>query len=198
MNTSGIGQQYDKIATWWNDYHMNSSYGVSQVKRALDFAPPRGKALDVGCGSGGRFVRLLKERRFEVTGIDASAKMINLAQENHPDSLFIQEDIRHWDTEDRFDFILAWDCLFHLPLNMQKQVLSKLCRMLSEGGIMIHTFGGGVAGEHTDDWRGQVFRYSTIGITQNIELLHEDELSVLHLEIDQFPAKHVYIISKKL
>jgi len=197
MKTSNIGQQYDKIATWWNDYHTDSSYGVSQVKRALTFAPTQGKALDVGCGPGGRFIRLLNARGFEVTGIDASAEMINLAQANQPDSLFVQEDIRHWDTEDRFDFILAWDCLFHLPLNMQKPVLSKLCRMLSEGGVMIHTFGDGV-GEHTDNWHGQEFRYGSIGITKNIELLHENGLSILHLELDQFPEKHVYAISRKL
>jgi predicted TPR repeat methyltransferase len=170
---------------------------VPQVIRALTFAASQGKALDVGCGSGGRFVRLLKERGFDVTGVDASAEMINLAQTNHPDSLFLQKDIRQWNTKTRFDFILAWDCLFHLPLNMQKLVLSKLCRMLSEGGIMIHTFGEGV-GDHTDNWRGQEFSYSSIGITQNIELLHENGLSVLQLELDQFPEKHVYVISRKL
>ena len=197
METPSIGQQYDKIAAWWNDYHNNSSYGVSQVKKALAFTASQGKALDVGCGSGGRIVRLLKERGFDVTGIDASAEMIKLAQANHPDSLFLQEDIRGWNTKTRFDFIIAWDCLFHLPLNMQKPILSKLCRMLSEGGIMIHTFGDGV-GDHTDNWRGQEFSYSSIGITQNIGLLQENGLSVLHLELDQFPEKHVYAISKKL
>ena len=196
MKSSDIGQQYDEIATWWNDRHMASEYGVSQVERALTFAAARGKALDIGCGAGGRFVRLLEERGFEITGVDASSEMINLAQMNHPESLFVKGDIRYWDTEAQYDFILAWDCLFHLPLNMQKPVLAKLCRMLSEQGVMIHTFGDGV-GEHTDNWRGQEFCYSSIGISQNIELLHENGLSMLHLELDQFPEKHVYAISRK-
>lgn len=156
-----------------------------------------GKALDVGCGAGGRFVRLLQAGGFEVTGLDASAEMINLAQTNHPDSLFVQGDITRWDTDEQFDFILAWDCLFHLPLNMQKPVLSKLCRMLSSGGTMIHTFGDDV-GEHKDNWHGQEFYYSSIGISQNIELLSQNQLSLLHLELDQFPEKHAYIISRKL
>lgn len=172
-------------------------YGVSQIKRALTFATSHRKALDVGCGSGGRFIRLLEAQGFEITGIDASAKMINLAQKNHPDNLFIHEDIRNWDTETQFDFILAWDCLFHLPLNMQKPVLSKLCNMLSDQAVLVHTFGNDV-GEHTDTWHKQKFRYSSVGITQNIELLHENGLSILHLELDQFPEKHVYTISKKL
>ena len=197
MNTPKIGEQYDEIASWWNDRHLDSGYGLSQVKRALAMASSHGKALDVGCGSGGRFVRLLQERGFEVTGIDASAEMINLAQKNHPDSVFIQGDICEWSSEEQFDFILVWDCLFHLPLNKQKPVLSKLCRMLSNGGILIHTFGDGI-GEHTDNWHGQEFRYSSIGISQNIEILHDNQLSLLHLELDQFPEKHVYIISKKM
>lgn len=197
MKSFKIGQQYDKIATWWSDHHVNSDYGVPQVERALAFAPNGGKALDVGCGAGGRFVRLFQKQGFEVTGLDASAEMINLAKKHHPNSRFVHADIGDWDTDKKFDFILAWDCLFHLPLNMQKLVLSKLCRMLSSGGIMIHTFGDDV-GEHTDNWQGQEFYYSSIGISQNIELLSQNQLSLLHLELDQFPEKHAYIISRKL
>lgn len=198
MTPPDIGQQYDKIAAWWNERHIRSDYGVLQVKRALAFSPSQGKALDVGCGSGGRFVRLLAEKGFEVTGVDASSKMIKLAQENHPDALFIQANIVDWTTDEKFDFILAWDCLFHLPVNMQIPVLSKLCSFLSDGGVLIHTFGDDEGGEHTDHWRGQEFRYSSIGITQNIEVLHDKGLSLLHLELDQFPESHVYAISKKL
>lgn len=196
MKSSDIGQQYDKIAAWWNDRHIASDYGVPQVERALAFASPAGTALDVGCGAGGRFVRLLENRGYHVVGLDASAEMINLARVNHPGGSFIQGDIGCWDTTDQFDFILAWDCLFHLPLNMQKPVLAKLCRLLSDGGIMIHTFGDGV-GEHTDSWHGQEFRYSSIGIAENIEVLRENGLSMVHLELDQFPETHVYAISNK-
>lgn len=194
---SNIGEQYDEIAVWWNDRHSDSVYGVPQVERALAMARSGGKALDVGCGAGGRFVRLLQRQGFEVTGLDASAEMVGLAQKSHPDSHFVQGDICHWETDEKFDFILAWDCLFHLPLKQQKPVLSKLCRLLSNGGTMIHTFGDAV-GEHTDNWHGQKFYYSSIGIAQNIELLSQNQLSLTHLELDQFPEKHAYIISRKL
>jgi 2-polyprenyl-3-methyl-5-hydroxy-6-metoxy-1,4-benzoquinol methylase len=196
VKSQDIGQQYDQIASWWNDRHITSKYGVAQVEKALAFAQPSGKALDVGCGSGGRFIRLLEARDFDITGLDASSEMIRLAQTNHPSSTFVQADIRNWETDTQFDFILAWDCLFHLPLNDQKSVLSKLCGILSVDGVMIHTFGDGV-GEHTDTWHGQEFGYSSIGIAQNIDLLHENGLSILHLELDQFPETHVFAISKK-
>lgn len=198
MTPPDIGQQYDAIAAWWNDRHDHSTYGLAQVDRALAFAPDGGTALDVGCGSGGRFVRRLMEKKFVVTGIDASAQMIDLARANHPDRHFINANIIDWDTPETFDFILAWDCLFHLPYEHQVPVLSKLCRMLSKNGVLIHTFGGDDGGEHTDQWRGQTFRYSSVGISQNIDVLHDNGLSLLHLEFDQFPESHVYAISRTL
>lgn len=196
METANIGQQYDRIAAWWNDRHIASDYGIAQVKRALAFAAEGRRALDVGCGSGGRFIRLLEEADYDILGIDASAEMVELAKANHQDVSFVRDDIMHWDSDTQFDFILAWDCLFHLPLNMQKPVLEKLCKLLSEDGVLIHTFGDGI-GAHTDSWHEQTFAYSSIGISQNIEVLHRNGLSMLHLELDQFPEKHVYAISRK-
>jgi len=198
MTTSAkIGLQYDKIAQWWNARQRDSDYGVAQVERALAMGAQGGRALDVGCGSGGRLIRRLTERKLDVTGLDISAEMIKLAKQNHPDCQFIHGDIRSWETDIKFDFILAWDSLFHLPLDEHKPVLSKLCQWLSPDGIMIHTFGN-AKGAHSDTWRDQVFHYSSIGIAKNIEVLHENNMALMHLELDQFPEKHVYIISKKL
>ena len=79
MEQRDIGQQYDKLAEWWDERHSESKYGVAQVEVALDFAGRGGTALDVGCGAGGRFVPLLQDRGFEITGLDASQEMIRLA-----------------------------------------------------------------------------------------------------------------------
>ena len=192
----GIGDQYDKIAKWWDDYHTSSNYGVAQVTRALKFAGPKGTALDVGCGSGGRLLRLLENANFQITGLDASAQMVRLAKDNHAGADFIHGDIRQWESGLTFDFILAWDSLFHLPLAAQKPVLEKLCRLLSVGGVMIHTFGDDI-GQHTDVWKDQTFAYSSIGIAANVDILSRNGLSLRHLELDQYPEKHAFIISQK-
>lgn len=196
MSPPQIGIQYDRIAAWWNERHLESQYGVAQFERALAFRPGGGRALDVGCGSGGRFVRRLLAREYDVTGIDASSEMIALAKANHPDCRFHQTDIVSWNTDQRFDFILAWDCLFHLALGDQAGVLSKLCGMLEEGGVILHSFGDGI-GEHCDEWHGQSFRYSSIGINANLKILIEAGLTVRHMELDQFPQPHVLAIAQK-
>ena len=197
MEPSELGIKYDKIAQWWHGQHHESSYGVSQLERAVGFLADGSKALDVGCGAGGRFVRILQNRGLSVTGLDVSAEMIKLASSNHPDHHFMQQDICSWETEERFDVILAWDSLFHLPLAMQQPVITKLCQLLAKGGVLIYTFGN-AQGEHTDQWHNDTFYYSSIGVNENIQLLISSGLSILHLELDQYPERHVYTIATKL
>lgn len=197
MDPLVLGKKYDKIAQWWHDRHVDSDYGVKQLKKALEFFPKAGSALDVGCGAGGRFVRILQERGFGVLGIDVSAEMIRLARQNHPDEEFQVQDIGNWETKQRFEFIVAWDSIFHLPLALQEPVVGKLCNLLSEGGVLIYTFGD-TCGEHEDQWHGDNFHYSSIGIRANLALLASHGVTCKHLELDQWPQSHVYIIGAKL
>jgi hypothetical protein len=79
---------------------------------------------------------------------------------------------------------------------MQKPVVTKLCKLLAKGGVLIYTFGN-AEGEHTDQWHNDTFYYSSIGISENMQLLINNGLSILHLELDQYPEKHVYTIATK-
>ena len=191
-----IGQQYDAIAEWWHDYHQDSDYGVAALECALGFASKGGRALDVGCGAGGRLLRKLQARGFHVTGLDASAKMIELARRHHAHGRFLKADISEWQSEETFDFILAWDSLFHLPLNQQAPVLTKLCTMLADRGILLYSFGDDT-GTHRDTWREQEFHYSSIGVPKNLEILRANGMRLQHLERDQFPEAHVVAIAQK-
>lgn len=194
--TPDIGQQYDAIADWWNAYHQDTAYGVAALERALGFAGAKGRALDVGCGAGGRLIRRLEAQGFQVTGMDASVNMIELARGHHPKALFAKANIIDWQNDDTFDFILAWDVLFHLPLNEQAPVLMKLCGMMAAGGVLLYSFGD-ATGTHVDTWRGQNFHYSSLGVKHNLEILHGNGMTIRHLELDQFPEKHVIAIAQK-
>lgn len=192
-----IGEQYDKIAEWWDNYHQDSEYGLSQLEKAISYCKSTDSALDVGCGSGGRLIRKLEHHGFKVTGMDTSEKMIDLALSHHPLVDFLVADICTWKPHQKFDLIVAWDSIFHLPFSMQVPVLSKLCGMLQKDGILAYTFGDGY-GEHQSEWHNQQFYYSTIGINQNLKVIMENSCECRHLELDQFPQKHVFIIAKKM
>ncbi len=58
------------------------------MKRAIQYCKNHHKALDVGCGSGGRIINKLLEIGFKVKGIDVSEKMLELAKANHPNVEF--------------------------------------------------------------------------------------------------------------
>ncbi|MBB6523645.1 class I SAM-dependent methyltransferase [Pseudoteredinibacter isoporae] len=202
MAPKELGKQYDRIAQWWHEQHQNSQYGLVQCERALRLVADQegfsgGAALDVGCGAGGRFVRMLEEKGFVITGLDVSAEMIRLAKEQHPQHHFYHQDICDWQTEERFDFILAWDSLFCLPYEQQLPVLEKLCACLNPGGIFVYTFGDD-DGWHTDTWLEDEFYYSSIGIERNIQCLLGQGMAIKHVELDQYPEKHVYIIASKI
>lgn len=197
MTENNIGEKYNKIAEWWHIQHNDSNYGLEQISRAISYCKNHGSALDVGCGSGGRVTRKLLDEGFNITGIDASEKMIEIAKLNHSNVDFQVVDICNWQTDKKFDFIVAWDSIFHLPLNMQIPVITKLCSFLEKDGIMIYTFGDAY-GEHQSDWHNDRFHYSTIGINENLKTIIGNNCQCRHLELDQYPQNHVYIIVQKL
>lgn len=191
-----IGPKYDKIAHWWHEQHSGSSYGIEQIRRAIRYCQYHGRALDVGCGSGGRIFRVLEESGFQITGIDASPEMIAIASANHPAVKLQVADIREWQSEERHDLIIAWDSIFHLAQNEHDQVLKKLVDLLVHGGILVYTLGDAV-GEHETDWHDEKFPYSSIGIGENLRVLMNCGMHIRHVELDQYPQKHAYIIARK-
>ena len=196
MEPVETGKKYNKISEIYQSELLNSNYGLAQVKRAISFVNVTGSALDVGCGVGGRIVDELEISGFVITGIDVSRSMVTLAQESHPKVHFEIADICSWQTQQSFDFVVAWDSLFHLPLSQHEVVLKKLCSLLTSGGVLIYTFGNDI-GEHISNWHNDTFYYSSIGLNRNLQVLIDSGLDVMHMELDQYPEKHVYVVAKK-
>jgi SAM-dependent methyltransferase len=196
MNPQELGTKYDKIAAWWQQQMQASSYGLPQLERAISYCNKREKALDVGCGSGGRLINRLLKAGFEVTGMDVSEKMLVLARQQHPEVSFQQADICEWQNDQSYDLILAWDSIFHVPLERQAKVVGRLCGMLSPGGILLYTFGDS-QGDHLSRWHEDDFYYSSIGISENLRVIMRSGCECRHLELDQYPQKHVSVIVRK-
>lgn len=196
MHPREIASHYDALALWYQE-NVGAGYGVAQLERALRFATRRGPALDVGCGSEGRFLGIFKREGFQPEGLDISGKMIELARPRHPGLIFHHADICEWEPPRAYDFISAWDSTFHLPLESQEPVLRKLCAALSPGGLLLFTCGGTERGEITGSFGGRTFGYSTLGVNGFLRLLASFGCDCLHLEHDQYPESHVSIIARK-
>jgi len=154
--------------------------------------------LDVGCGSSGRFIEVLLQHGFTPSGLDISTEMIDLAQQRHPGVTFYAADICTWPLPQTYDLITAWDSTFHLPLSEQQPVLQKMCEGLNPQGILLFTCGGGSGPQQiSGGFEGQTFDYSTLGVNEFLRLLMEYGCTCNHLEYDQYPENHVYIIAQK-
>ena|SRR5579862_3660913 len=197
MQPNEIGNSYDAIAHKWQEPHIATN-GIFQLERAIQFAKTRGHALDIGCGSSGRFFDLLLKHGFQVEGIDVSQKMVALARQRHPHVSIHQADICTWTLPRKYDFISAWDSIWHLPLREQEPVLRKICAALSPNGVFIFTTGGlDAPGEKSDSCMGPPMYYSVLGIPKTQEVLAQSGCVCRHLEYDQYPEQHLYVIAQK-
>src|SRR5262245_28923993 len=136
MRPAETGSHYDRIALRWQQQHRHSTYGIAQLEQAIKFTENKASALDIGCGSSGRFIDVFIKYGFTPTGVDISAEMILLARRQQPEVTFYQEDICLWQFPQKYDLISAWDSTFHLPLAAQKPVLKKMCEGLNARGVV--------------------------------------------------------------
>lgn len=198
MNPNRIKKAYNQLAERWNSDSFNRENGILQHERAIAFLKKSGRALDVGCGSSGRFIDLLTGHGFDVEGLDISERMIELARKRHPNITFHHADICQWELPAHYDFITAWDSIWHVPLAAQEPVLKKLLHGLNPGGVCIFTTGGLDAPEEkTDSTMGPEVYYSVLGIPNMLKLINDSGCICRHLEYDQYPELHLYIIAQK-
>ncbi len=194
MTPEQVAASYDQIAHQWLDL---STYGFAQIERAVAFVKHKGVALDVGCGTG-RLMSLLSGHGFRTDGIDVSPAMVALARERHPKARLFHADICRWELPRSYDLIVAWDSVWHVPLDRQETVLMKLCRGLSDGGVLVFTMGGTDAPEEKwDSFMGPPMYHATLGIPKTLHVLAETGCVCRHLEYDQYPEAHVYLIAQK-
>ena len=198
MLPTQIAESYDRIAEKWVRPDFDRSNGIEQHKRAIGFVTQRGAALDVGCGSSGRLIALLRSHGFTVAGLDFSCEMLRLARKADPAVTLHQADICDWAVPRPYDFISAWDSIWHVPLSKQQSVLLKLCGALNRGGVFIFTAGGV---ETPDEVQGAdmgvPMYHASLGVPRIWSLLAEGGCALRHFEYDQHPQPHAYFIAQR-
>ena len=136
-----------------DDYFRRSVSGdLSHVyARFVEHARPRGRVLDVGCGSG-RDAAALKRLGFDVLAIDASAALVQLARAHSgvPCEVLRMEHIAF---HREFDAIWACASLLHLSKGALVNVLSRLRQALVENGVLYASVQVGDGERFLDDGR---------------------------------------------
>ncbi len=98
--------------------------------------------LDIACGEG-TFAFAMARQGFEVTGLDMSPQMLDIARrradEAGPSVRFVQGDMRSLSFEDEFDLVTCWyDSLnYLLHLRELEETFSGVLKALKHGGLFI-------------------------------------------------------------
>jgi hypothetical protein len=83
-------------------------------------------------------------------------------------------------------------------LSSQETVLAKILQGLTSGGVCIFTTGGlDAPSEKVDSAMGVQMYYSLLGIPRTLALIAENGCVCRHLEYDQFPESHLYVIAQR-
>jgi SAM-dependent methyltransferase len=171
-----IADGYDRIAERYvaAEREQPSEVRARYLAIALGAAAPGEPALDLGCGTG-ELVTAQLATRYEVTGVDISARSIELARAAVPQARLVLDDIATVDFPDgSFALVTAFFSLIHLPAAEQGPVLARIARWLRPGGALVATLDAGDAGDsHADDWLGVPMTWGSIGRSGALDALRD-------------------------
>lgn len=112
---------------------LNDFYESLEIKK--------GSLLDAGCGAGEPFADWFIKKGWQVTGVDLSDKMLNLAKDYVPQMKRICAPMQEVDFEDNsFEAITAVYSLFHLSPDDQRNILKKFFKWLKGKGSLLFTY----------------------------------------------------------
>ncbi len=102
---------------------------VALVERVA--GPPRGRALDVGCGVG-RLAEAMAERGFDVTGYDISPGMLEKARARSGGQAAYVDVL----PEGPFDWVNSYIVLQHVPPERGLELIGRMAGLLAQDGVL--------------------------------------------------------------
>ena len=147
--------------------------------------PPEAGVLDLGCGAGVPVTRWLIDRGFTVTGVDVSARQLELARTNVPDGTFLKADMTELDfAPETFDAVVAFHSIIHVPRTEHPTLLAGIYRWLKPKGVFLATMT--VTDYHGKDenWegRGAPMVWSHYDRDANVAMLREAGFEIRYAE----------------
>ncbi len=136
-----IYSDYDRFAWFYNLYWgPEFSSPALAIYNILLFPhiPAGCRVLDLCCGTG-QISAGLRERGYQVTGLDGSDAMLRFARENAPEVEFIRGDARSFQLTQPVECVIsAFDSLNHvMELGELTEVFRRVYEALTEDGIFL-------------------------------------------------------------
>ncbi|MFL5650372.1 MAG: class I SAM-dependent methyltransferase [Chloroflexota bacterium] len=186
-----VADGYDVVAeryrAWSDD--RPSSTRLTWLARAIERIPAGSDVLDLGCGAGVPMTRALAAGR-RVTGVDISARQIELARAAVPEAHFVHADMTALDLQPAsLDAVVAFYSLTHVPRIDLPSLLEAIHRWLRPGGVLVATMGAEDSPDDVeDDWLGAPMFFSHYGAKRNRALVREAGFDIEMAVVEEEPG----------
>jgi cyclopropane fatty-acyl-phospholipid synthase-like methyltransferase len=136
-----------------DDLPWHEDEAPRELEQAVAAKPNRGRALDVGCGSGFWSVFLARQG-FDVTGVDFLPEAVRMARERADaegvEVNLVEADLLRWDPEGTFELVMDRGTLNLIDSDDMPEYRGRLLRWLAPDG---EYFLGHAIKRHPLDWR---------------------------------------------
>lgn len=183
---------FDRLAPSWDAHQIRD---MEKINAILDYAGIQEgvEVLDVACGTGVLIPDYLKRKVKQVTAVDISSQMIQIAQKKCSDDrvVFFCSDIETLSLPDKYDVCMVYNAFPHFP--NPAGLISSLADKLKTGGRLTIA--------HSMSRKQLELHHSASAKAVSMGLLHEDELEKLFLgffDVDVKISNHnMYVVSGK-
>lgn len=177
---------YDTAAQAYADWHsmIDDPERERWTAFLVEQVPAGSNVLDLGCGNGIPSTARLAEH-FAVTGVDISARQIELARHNVPAATFICADLMDVAfAPGHFDAVTAFYSVIHLPREEQPELLRRIAGWMKPGGYAVVVMGAGDSpGDVDPDWLGVPMYWSHYPADINLAMIDAAGLEVLSSDV---------------
>lgn len=185
MTEDNQGKKYDLIATEFAN--MRDSFYLEQkyLDLLMSYLQPDAHILDIGCGSGYPIAAYLIEHGFQVTGVDGSKELLNIAKLKCLGLHTVYGDIRTVTLNNKYDALLEWWCLFHIPKQDHEKMISRFASWIKPGGFLEFTTGDQDYDHKSSDMLNQELAFYSLDPQLYEKYLKENGFKILLRENDQ-------------
>ena len=147
---------YDRMAEQYlATKDLEDLLALAALEDLASLLPSGAAVLDLGCGAGVPVTRWLANRSFAVTGVDVSARQLDLARKNVPAGTFLKADMTELTfAPESFDAAVAFHSIIHVPRAEHLALLESIHRWLRPEGVFLATMSVSENEGREEDWEG--------------------------------------------